>query len=464
MTDDILNQLPPEYGGELLSSIREAFLKSEKTIVVLDDDPTGTQTCYDVTVLTRWTVPLLATELRMKPSILFILTNSRSLPEQDAITLNKEIGENLLSAVRETSREVVLVSRSDSTLRGHFPAEVNALAEAVNMKDAAIVVVPAFIEGGRFTINDVHYIREDRELIPVADTPFAKDAAFGYRHSNLKDWVEEKTKGRVRSTDVMSISLHDIRIGGPKGVHEKLMRGNAGDVIIVNACSHSDIEITVMGLLMAEKQGKKFIYRTSATFVPLRAGLTSGKILTPSKEVSSNGSLVVVGSYVPKTTEQLEYLLSKGSHQSLEIDVAKLLHLDETLTYAASLTQQIDRLLSEGTDVVIFTSRQLEKGSDPETSLQINRIVSDFLVNVVKGITVRPSFIVAKGGITSSDVASKALSAEKALIMGQVIPGVPLWKLDEKSKFPGIMYVVFPGNVGGPTALADVWGQLSVNS
>lgn len=69
-------------------------------------------------------------------------------------------------------------------------------------------------------------------------------------------------------------------------------------------------------------------------------------------------------------------------------------------------------------------------------------------------------FIVAKGGITSSDLASKALSAKKATVLGPVIPGVPLWKMDEESRFPGIRYVVFPGNVGDETALAEVCNRL----
>jgi uncharacterized protein YgbK (DUF1537 family) len=69
--------------------------------------------------------------------------------------------------------------------------------------------------------------------------------------------------------------------------------------------------------------------------------------------------------------------------------------------------------------------------------------------------------MVAKGGITSSDLASKGLMAERATVLGAVIPGVPVWKMDIKSRFPGILYVVFPGNVGNHTALLEVCKKLN---
>jgi uncharacterized protein YgbK (DUF1537 family) len=100
-------------------------------------------------------------------------------------------------------------------------------------------------------------------------------------------------------------------------------------------------------------------------------------------------------------------------------------------------------------------------GPDQDSSLAINAQVSNILVSIVQGLTVRPEFMVAKGGITASDLATKDLSVEKALVLGAVIPGVPVWQLDANSKFPGLLYVVFPGNVGDEMALGVVCGQLS---
>ncbi|CAA9496755.1 MAG: hypothetical protein AVDCRST_MAG96-1765 [uncultured Segetibacter sp.] len=459
-----MSQLPPEYQELDLSILRDEFLQSEKTIVVLDDDPTGTQTCYDVTVLTSWQVELITEELRKKPGILFILTNSRSLHEAGAVQLAVEIGNNLKEAGKKSGREMIVISRSDSTLRGHFPAEVDALATALNMQEAVIVLIPAFIEGGRYTIDDVHYIAEKDELVPVSDTPFAKDVVFGYRHANLKEWVEEKTKGRITASEVNSISIEDIRAGGPKAVSEKLASCTEGSVCIINAASYQDLEVIAMGLMMAEKPGKFFLYRTSATIVPIRAGMESGKPFHPKKEpvTCSNGSLVIVGSHVPKTTSQLTWLLANGDYKSIEVNVREILHSEEVSAKVEAIIQQTDEWIAGGNNVVIHTSRGLEVGSDPESSLQINATVSGFLVNIMKGLKVRPKFIVGKGGITSSDIATKGLSAQKALVLGPIIPGVPVWQMDEKSKFPGIIYVVFPGNVGDEKALLEVCKKLEV--
>ena len=453
-----LSQLPPDYPAEILPILRNEFLQSEKSIVVLDDDPTGTQTCYDVTVLTRWSTALLLEELKQKPSVLFILTNSRSLPEKEAIRLTLEICRNVSAAALEAGREIVMISRSDSTLRGHFPAEVDAMAEALDMKDAVRILVPAFIEGGRYTIDEVHYLVEHEDLVPVSDTPFSKDVVFGYKNANLKEWVEEKTKGKVSSSTVIAVSIDDIRSGGPQTVCKKLMHASPGQVCVVNAVSYRDLEVFSLGALLAEKSGKKFLYRTSATFVPIRAGMASGKFYKPEKNdlVSPHGSLIVVGSHVPKTTSQLGWLLANGKLKSIEINVQEILQTRKTISIEDAIIQQTDKWIAAGVDVVIHTSRKLELGHDSDSSLKINSIVSDFLVEIVKGLTVRPKFIIAKGGITSSDLATKGLSVEKAIIRGAVIPGVPVWQLDSKSKFPDILYVVFPGNVGSETALIEV--------
>jgi hypothetical protein len=176
--NETLAQLDPDYKEELLGSIRDEFIKSGKTIVVLDDDPTGTQTCHNVTVLTSWNVALIAEELQKNPSILFILTNSRSLPQQEAIELTSIVCQKLKEAVSISGRQIIVISRSDSTLRGHFPAEVDAIAMEMDMKDAVIVLVPAFIEGGRFTIDDVHYLAENEALIPCFRNCFCERRRF----------------------------------------------------------------------------------------------------------------------------------------------------------------------------------------------------------------------------------------------------------------------------------------------
>jgi uncharacterized protein YgbK (DUF1537 family) len=66
-------------------------------------------------------------------------------------------------------------------------------------------------------------VKEGDDLVPASETEFAKDRAFGYSFSDLKDYVEEKTGGRVKAADVASFSLADIRNGGPERVSAKLL-------------------------------------------------------------------------------------------------------------------------------------------------------------------------------------------------------------------------------------------------
>lgn len=458
-----LKAYPPEYPSDLLATIRSEFLDSGKTLVVLDDDPTGTQTCSDVIVLISWGIEEITEELKKKPSILFILTNSRSLTTEQSILLTKQLGQNLKIAVESSGQDIVIISRSDSTLRGHYPEEVDAIADAMNLQDAIRVLIPAFIEGKRYTIDDIHYVVENQDLIPVAETPFAKDIVFGYRHSNLKEWIEEKTKGAVKKKNVISLSLTDIRLGGPEQIKNILMQADAKNVIIVNATGYKDLEVVALGLILAEKEGKQFLYRSSATFVPVLAGLISGQAYKPDGNPyqSGSGTLLVVGSYVPKTSTQLNWLLSTNQYESIEIKVSAVLDSDQLDSLAIPIIQQTEAWLSAGKQVILYTSRIQEKGTDDDSSLDINARVSAFLVHLVKSLQVRPRFILAKGGITSSDLASKALVSKKAKVLGAIIPGVPVWQLDESSKFPGMIYIVFPGNVGGEEALDEVVNKIN---
>lgn len=464
MPNQVLNKttlfatLPPEWPDDLLPAIQVQVAASQRKIVVLDDDPTGTQTVHDIPVLTEWSVELLRTELLNDDPVFYILTNSRSMPLPAAQALNREIGHNLMVASAQSGRAFVVVSRSDSTLRGHYPGETDALAAAIETQVDATLIIPFFLEGGRYTINDIHYVAEGEQLVPAAETPFARDAAFGYQHSNLCEWVAEKTGGRIPAEAVATISLDDIRLGGPGRVAEKLMTLTQGTACIINAVSMRDIQVFVVGLLQAEAQGKKFLYRTAASFVQVRAGLAARPLLTPADLAlpQTGGGLVVVGSYVPKTTGQLAELLALPDVVSCELRVASLLDAATRQTEIERAAQVIDQALQQGQDVVVYTSRDLVTGQNAEHSLSIGQQVSDSLVALVHALKTQPRYLLAKGGITSSDVATKGLGVRRALVLGQILPGVPLWRTGAESLYPGLAYIVFPGNVGDAQALARV--------
>lgn len=456
--------LPPPYAGDVKPRIRELLAaRPEHKLVVLDDDPTGTQTVHDVPVLTTWEVPALQAEFGRPGACFYILTNSRSLGAADAKTLNRGIATNLRAAAG--GKPFTVVSRSDSTLRGHFPLETDVLAEELGPFDATLII-PYFEAGGRYTIHDVHYVAEGDKLTPAAGTPFAQDAVFGYTHSNLRAWVEEKTQGRVKAHDVASVSLETIRVGGPQAVCGQLQRLAKGGVCIVNAAALSDMDAFALGLLLAEQQGRRYLLRSAAQIVAARLGLETRPLLTSGdlKTGGAGGGLVVVGSYVPKTTEQLAHLLEHTDIGRIGLSVPCLLDEATRAECIGKALEGIHEALRANRDVVLYTSRALITGDDAARNLQIGNSVSAALVEIVRRIAVRPRYLIAKGGITSSDVATRGLGLKRGLVAGQILPGVPLWKLGDETRFPGMPYIVFPGNVGGPSALTDAFHQLTTPS
>ena len=249
--DETLSQLPPEYPTDAQSQIARILTTSSlNRLVVLDDDPTGTQTSHDISVLTVWDLPTLIAEFQEHSSPgFFILTNSRALPPAEAEQLIRNICQEVAQAAKATGQTVDIVLRSDSTLRGHFPLEVDIAQEVFGEADAWILA-PFFYQGGRFTVNDVHYVVEGDHLVPAGATQFARDATFGYASSNLKDYVMEKAPRRFTPEQLHSVSIEDIRNGGPEGVCKKLISLRRGGVVIVNAAAVSDMHVFVAGLLL----------------------------------------------------------------------------------------------------------------------------------------------------------------------------------------------------------------------
>ena len=351
-----------------------------------------------------------------------------------------------------------MVSRSDSTLRGHFPGELEALAEALGQDFDAWVLVPFFLEGGRYTIDDVHYVAEGEWLTPAGETEFARDPSFGYRASDLRQWVEEKTGGKIRADAVASFSIEDIRLGGPDTVSTRLAKLPVGSVCIVNAASMRDVEVFAEGLIAAERGGQRFLHRTAASFVRARSGQSPRPLLTQAEMdlPESGGALVVVGSHVPRTSGQLTHLLRQRGILGIEVDGDDLLSQAHSSERVCSLAQRADQAIRAGKDVVIFTAREVVTGTSPEDSLTIARRISEGVVAIVSAIESRPRYILAKGGNTASDIATKALNVKRAMAPGQASPGVPVWQLGPESRYPGLRYIVFPGNVGGPESLSDI--------
>ena len=456
--EELLRSLPEEWPHDPMPEIQERIRKSGRKVVVVDDDPTGMQTVHGVPILTEWSTEALCSELQDEFPAFFILTNSRSCSLGEARALNEAVGRNLLEAGRRTGRDFVTVSRSDSTLRGHFPGECEALEGSLCREHDGLLIIPFFLEGGRFTVEDVHYVDTKGVLIPAGLTESARDSVFGYRSSNLREWVEEKTGGKVTSGQVRSITIDDIRRGGPQRVCRKLMELEKGAPCVINAASYRDMEVFVLGLLEAEEKGKRFLYRTAASFVRVRAGIHAKPLLTPSelRLPGPGGGLVVVGSHVPRSTEQLHALLRLDRIFAQELDVEVALDPQRLTAEIGRLAQAVDSALGRAQDVVVYTSRELRTAKDCEGTLAIGKSVSRALVKLLKNLSSTPRYLIAKGGITACDLATAAMGVKRAMVLGQALPGVPVWRLGQENRFPGMPYIVFPGNVGGPDAVADI--------
>jgi uncharacterized protein YgbK (DUF1537 family) len=463
----LASQPPARKVEGALEEIRDRVVESGRRVAVLDDDPTGVQSVHGVPVLTTWTVDDLRWALTQPSPTFYILTNSRSLPEEEAVAMNREIALNLSVAAADSDTDFDVVSRSDSTLRGHYPAETDALAEALQEGGRGpdgLIICPAFFEAGRITVDDIHWVRQGEDLVPAGQTEFASDHSFGYRSSDLKAWVEEKTGGRFEAPEVPSVSLADLREGGPERVASILDGLEDGRPVVVNAVSYEDLDVFVLGLLAAETRGRRFLYRTGPSFVRARGGITEPRVLGAEdlyrKRPKEGHGLVLVGSYVPTTTRQLEAALALDGVRGVEMSVPRLLDPGSREDELGRVVEEVNGSLTTS-EVAVYTSRELVTAGERAglSNFEIGASVSGALVEVMRRVdrSLPLSFVVAKGGITSSDIATKGLEVRRAEVAGPLLPPgiVPVWILPDENDFPGLPYVIFPGNVGGPDSLAQ---------
>ncbi len=456
-----LDSLPPLWKGEPATDTSGALEGRRHKLVVLDDDPTGTQTVHGIPVLTDWKVEQLRSEFENDLPCFYLLTNSRSLPDHEARQLTQSISRSLKQAAGN-QHTFTVVSRSDSTLRGHFPAETDVLQAELGPFDATLLI-PFFEAGGRYTIHDTHYVLQDDQLVPAAETPFAKDSVFGYQNSNLKAWVEEKTKGRVTSEEVHSLSLDCIRTKGPEGVLEQLRDLKNGTVCIVNAAHTADLNVVAKACQQASKEGLRFLYRTGAQWVSSWLNLEPHivRYSGTAENEDSAGGLIIVGSYVPVSSRQLSRLRGQPDLVEIECSVHDFLNETRCAERLKEIVLQMNEALSLKKNVVIFTSRDLITQGSSQGDLNIGNQVSHALVQIVKNLRLQPRFLIAKGGITSNDIATHGLGVKRAMVLGQAHPGIPVWELGPETNYPGMHYIVFPGNVGTDDTLLHIYQKLN---
>ena len=308
---DALDRLPP-HAADPWAALRNALAGLGRKIVVLDDDPTGVQTVHDVYVYTRWDRETILEAFRAPEQMFFVLTNSRGLTAAESRAQHTEIAENIAAASKATGKPFLLLSRGDSTLRGHWPMETEVLRETLEARGCPAfdgeVIYPFFPEGGRFTLDDVHYVRQGEQLVPAGQTEFAGDKSFGYTASALSDWCEEKSAGRFPAEGCCRVMIGALRAGDVSGIAEQLAGVTGFGKICVDSADYGDTAVFVTALCGAIAAGKNFLFRCAAALPKVLGGVEDRPLLEREELVDAgnrSGGIILVGSHVNKTSRQL---------------------------------------------------------------------------------------------------------------------------------------------------------------
>ncbi len=402
-------------------------------LVVLDDDPTGIQTVHGCLLITQWDEESVRLAFEDDVPFFYILTNTRAMTREEAAKVTREAMEMVIHVNKDYGYRLIVVSRSDSCLRGHFPLETDVIRDCLVRHGVTVApktpFCPAFIEAGRVTIDGVHYMKDGDMLIPVSETEFAQDNVFAYHTSVLHDYIREKG-------------------------------ANPDDYEIVSAQSYEELREWWEASEYSEnsENSDAIVIRSSSSLPKAIAGIPDIPLLDHSiLRLTSNIShhttpLFIVGSHVRKTTRQLECLLATEGTCGIELDVQRI--LDDAETLMRETQQVIRQVVDEHLTPVVYTSRQEIRLEDANQRQHLGQQVSDFLVDIVRQLSYTPSYLVAKGGITSHDILTHGLNIKSARVLGQIVNSVPCIMTKD---FP---YIIFPGNVGNEESLKEVYLKL----
>jgi uncharacterized protein YgbK (DUF1537 family) len=412
--------------------------------IVLDDDPTGTQSASDVVVLLESNAELLTQALAEADSV-YVLTNSRAIPEAEAVELMHRIKADATEAATRLGDEIQFVLRGDSTLRGHVFPETEVFVDPASV----ILFVPAFPDGGRTTEGGVHLVRLGDRKLPAHETEFAADPVFPFSTAVLVDYVREKA-GR----EGVPVPLARVRAGD---IDDLLLNAKAGSVVVPDAVTNDDVRLIARGVETARARGANIVVRSASPLAAALADVESAGLLPVPLVPAPVPTLVVCGSHTAGATAQLAAVTAVWGEPVIIPTTDALADPVRTGTDVAAMAAPT--LLERGL-VVVTTERER---SSRDNTLEHGRRVMEALTSTVRTLLPHAEVVVSKGGITSADVARIGLGATRAIVLGQVLPGVSVWRLtamDGRER----LYVVVPGNVGEEDALVRVLDALGLAS
>ncbi|WP_380158499.1 four-carbon acid sugar kinase family protein [Kineococcus sp. R86509] len=410
--------------------------------VVLDDDPTGTQSATGVQVLLESDADRLEAALRDADGV-YVQTNSRALDEASAVALVARIRADALEAGARLGVEVRFVLRGDSTLRGHVFAETGVFAGAEDV----VLFVPAFPAGGRTTIGGVHLVRTADADVPAGETEYAGDPVFGFRSSALVDYVAEKSP----RTGV-GVPLDVVR--DPARLAQRFAQAPAGSVLVPDVETDRDVSALADAVRGA---GRGIVVRCAAPLAAELAGVVSAGYLPRPLVADRPRVLVVCGSHTAGAQAQLDVL---GKEWGAFEPVATGDALDDPVWAGRELGERAGRVLARQGLVAIASERV--RMSDHGT-LAHGEAVMTALTTAVADLLPHVDAVVSKGGITAAEVARTGIGATSAFVEGQVAAGISVWVMRTRDGRE-VRQVVVPGNVGGPDAIADAVAALGVTA
>ena len=445
-------------------------------IVVLDDDPTGSQTVHSCPLLLQWDRATLLEGLAHPSPLLFVLANTRALAPEAAAARVQDIARALKGAMAELDAFThwLIVSRGDSTLRGHFPVEVDGLEAELGPFDATFLV-PAFLQGGRTTVAGVHLLHGE----PVHTSAFGRDGLFGYGTSFLPEWVAEKTSGRIPADQVELVGLEELdaaeqdllqRLAGLEG--NRCVAVDAERPQQLGALAAAVRELTAPSAAECWGRPRRFLSQSAASWIEALAQLPPQPLapadLAQLRRVDGGGAplpgLVLVGSHVPLADAQLEVLLAEPGCGGVEIAVAKLARVLEgpvAKEMLASLEQawleQLEAALAAGQTPVLFTSRgELACRSSAERR-RLGLELAALMARLAAALAPQLGYLISKGGITTHTLLADGLGLARVELQGQLLPGLSLVLTPSEGVVPDLPVLTFPGNLGDSETLRAAW-------
>tara|TARA_B100000212_G_scaffold112173_1_gene83550 strand:+ start:119 stop:1474 length:1356 start_codon:yes stop_codon:yes gene_type:complete len=437
-------------------------------IIIIDDDPTGSQTVHNCNLILKWDYQTLLKGLKGSSNLLFILANTRSLSEKDVKIRLKEICSSLIAIMNNSlfaEEQFIIISRGDSTLRGHNFLEPFMINEFLGPFDATFYI-PAFLEGNRTTLNGNHFV----DNIPIHKTIFAEDNIFGFNTSNVKELIYEQSKRQLNINHIENIFIKDfdeLEVNQSNKFYKYIEKLTNNKKVILDITDYSQLD-KFSQIIKSLAKKKKFLFRSAASFI---SSLSNNKYnqkdhsyFSQLRRKNDNDQimkgLIVIGSHVELTTLQLNKILEISLCKPIEINVMKLykyFKLEDNFNQINSLKKlilnSIKINLSQDAIPVVFTSREIVTPEDNNDLIQFQHFLSAFIAEIVSDMKNEIGYLISKGGLTTNTIISEGLKADSVYLEGQILPGISLVTfnlLKQKGKLP---IVTFPGNIGNIMSL-----------